>query len=187
MALEAEKIVLVALDLLKTYGLGDVTMRRVAQELGVQPGALYWHFKNKQSLLVALGNLILIGLEARQAALEGVGQEMSWWHRAIVSFEQLSDLRDSAEVLFVAIGAGGRATEELLKECFKTQEGPHVLGSEAVLASLILGHVMQYQARVLFGNFATHSDAAGLKEHFTAELQVFLQRVGKADAKKNDH
>ena len=177
MALEAEEIVLAALDLLKTYGLSDVTMRRVAQELGVQPGALYWHFKNKQSLLVALGNLILVGLEARQVKLEDKDLETRWWHRVIISFEQLSDLKDSAEVLFVAIGAGGAETEELLKECFKTEGSSRVLVSEEALASLVLGHVMQFQARVLFGNYGSHQDFVGLKRHFIAQLQATVQGV----------
>ena len=33
------------------YGIADLTMRRLARELDVTPGALYWHFANKQQLL----------------------------------------------------------------------------------------------------------------------------------------
>ncbi|NDU71842.1 TetR family transcriptional regulator [Actinomadura sp. DSM 109109] len=35
-------------------GLDAVTIRRLAQELGVTPMALYWHFKNKEQLLVGM-------------------------------------------------------------------------------------------------------------------------------------
>lgn len=54
-----EIIITAALDLLETYGLADTTMRRVAASLGVAPGALYWHIKNKQALIAALADEIL--------------------------------------------------------------------------------------------------------------------------------
>ena len=35
---------------------GTITMRRLAGALKVQPGALYWHFPNKQALLGAVAD-----------------------------------------------------------------------------------------------------------------------------------
>lgn len=49
--LSAGKIVETAYDLLVQYGLQDVSMRRIAGVLDVQPGALYYHISNKQDLL----------------------------------------------------------------------------------------------------------------------------------------
>jgi AcrR family transcriptional regulator len=43
-----------ALKLADAEGLEAVTIRRLAQELGVTPMALYWHFKNKEQLLVGM-------------------------------------------------------------------------------------------------------------------------------------
>lgn len=40
-----------ALALADAEGLGTVTIRRLAKELGVTPMALYWHFRNKDELL----------------------------------------------------------------------------------------------------------------------------------------
>lgn len=54
MHINRESIIDAALSLLDAYGLGDVTMRRVASSLGVAPGALYWHIANKQALIAAL-------------------------------------------------------------------------------------------------------------------------------------
>lgn len=54
LALSAESITMTALDVLSRYGLGDLSMRRLARELDVQPSALYWHVKNKQDLLVLI-------------------------------------------------------------------------------------------------------------------------------------
>jgi AcrR family transcriptional regulator len=43
-----------ALALADAGGLGAVTIRRLASELGVTPMALYWHFRNKDELLDAM-------------------------------------------------------------------------------------------------------------------------------------
>jgi TetR/AcrR family transcriptional regulator, tetracycline repressor protein len=48
-----------ATAILDEYGLADLTMRRLARELDVSPGALYWHFANKQQLLGAVSDRIL--------------------------------------------------------------------------------------------------------------------------------
>ncbi len=48
-----------ALDILQERGLPGLTMRRLAQSLGIQPSALYWHVADKQSLLAALSARIL--------------------------------------------------------------------------------------------------------------------------------
>ena len=49
-------------------GLDAVTIRRLAQELGVTPMALYWHFKNKDELLVGLVDHLLSGVTADRQA-----------------------------------------------------------------------------------------------------------------------
>jgi TetR/AcrR family tetracycline transcriptional repressor len=48
-----------ALELADEEGLETVTIRRLAQELGVTPMALYWHFKNKELLLHAVADHVL--------------------------------------------------------------------------------------------------------------------------------
>jgi AcrR family transcriptional regulator len=48
-----------AAHILDEYGIADLTMRRLARELGVTPGALYWHFADKQELLGAVADRIL--------------------------------------------------------------------------------------------------------------------------------
>src|SRR6476661_7070220 len=58
-ALSREQVVTTAVDLLRRYGLGDLSMRRLARELGVAPGALYWHVANKQELLVEVAEVLL--------------------------------------------------------------------------------------------------------------------------------
>lgn len=59
MALSRASIVDAALGILDRYGLGDLSMRRLADALGVQPGALYYHIANKQQLLAAVADELL--------------------------------------------------------------------------------------------------------------------------------
>lgn len=59
MSLTRDQVLAHALNVLDRYGFADLSMRRLAASLGVQPGALYWHFANKQTLLVAVADAIL--------------------------------------------------------------------------------------------------------------------------------
>jgi TetR/AcrR family tetracycline transcriptional repressor len=49
-------------------GLDAITIRRLAQELGVTPMALYWHFKNKDELLLGLVDHVLTNVRADRTA-----------------------------------------------------------------------------------------------------------------------
>lgn len=49
--LSRERIVAAAVTLLDQYGIGGLTMRRLAPLLGVTPTALYWHVKTKEDVL----------------------------------------------------------------------------------------------------------------------------------------
>ncbi|MBB5893354.1 TetR family transcriptional regulator [Kutzneria kofuensis] len=49
-----DEVLAAALDLLDEVGLDALTTRKLAEKLGVQPGALYRHFDSKRSLLNAM-------------------------------------------------------------------------------------------------------------------------------------
>jgi TetR/AcrR family transcriptional regulator, tetracycline repressor protein len=59
MTLQRSHIVAAALQLLNQDGLDGVTVRKVATQLNVHVGGLYWHVKNKQDLLDEMANTIL--------------------------------------------------------------------------------------------------------------------------------
>ncbi len=54
--LSRESVVEHALDLADREGLDAVAIRRIAADFGVTPMALYWHFRNKDELLEAMGD-----------------------------------------------------------------------------------------------------------------------------------
>src|ERR1700677_1371704 len=49
-----ERILDVALDLFVTQGYDGTSLREIAEQLGVTKAALYYHFKSKQDILMAL-------------------------------------------------------------------------------------------------------------------------------------
>ena len=53
-----------AVELADAESLESVTVRRLAQELGVTPMALYWHVKNKDQLLVCVADHLLTEVTA---------------------------------------------------------------------------------------------------------------------------
>ncbi|GAA1580941.1 TetR/AcrR family transcriptional regulator [Actinoplanes couchii] len=59
-----------AVRLADEEGLEAVTIRRLAKELGVTPMALYWHFKNKDELLIGLVDQALADVRTDPAATD---------------------------------------------------------------------------------------------------------------------
>ncbi len=55
-----DEVLAAALDLLDEVGLDALTTRKLAEKLGVQPGALYRHFDSKRSLLGAMVNRLTL-------------------------------------------------------------------------------------------------------------------------------
>jgi len=57
--LDAEVVVRAALEVLDAEGFDGLTVRRIAERLGVQNPALYWHFKNKQEIVDRMAERLL--------------------------------------------------------------------------------------------------------------------------------
>lgn len=108
MGYHREDVVERALRALDDYGLESLTMRRLAAEMGVHPGALYHHVANKQTLLAAVADEILArGRRPRRARV--------WDRRVLEVCRELRDAllayRDGVEVVATAwafgLGAAG--------------------------------------------------------------------------------
>ncbi|MBX7454426.1 TetR family transcriptional regulator [Mycolicibacterium sp. 3033] len=100
MQLHKRDVVAAATSLLDDYGLADLSMRRLARELEVSPGALYWHFANKQQLLGAVADHILAPV-TRPAG--------DWHTRVVVLCRQMRDAllshTDGAELVSASFAA----------------------------------------------------------------------------------
>jgi AcrR family transcriptional regulator len=88
--LSREALVDAAVALADREGLQAVSVRRLARETGVTPMALYWHIRDKDELLAALGDRLLAEVELPAA------QRPSAWAR---------ELRASLEALLKVLAA----------------------------------------------------------------------------------
>src|SRR4051794_16869294 len=83
--------------------MADLTMRRLARELAVSPGALYWHFANKQELLGAVADRILQPALARHPGGGWRDQVTDGCHRLR---DALLSHTDGAELVSASFAAG---------------------------------------------------------------------------------
>lgn len=103
MQLNRELILHAAFGILDTYGLGDLSMRRLARSLDVAPGALYWHFPSKQALLGAIADQILTAEEPSSRSLQDHGWRDQAMDAATTLLQQLLSTRDGADIVSAAL------------------------------------------------------------------------------------
>ncbi|HEX2916253.1 MAG TPA: TetR/AcrR family transcriptional regulator [Chloroflexia bacterium] len=66
---DREKLIQVALDLLDEDGLDKLSMRRLAERLGIKAASLYWHLHDKADLLALLSDELCAGMQAPDPSL----------------------------------------------------------------------------------------------------------------------
>lgn len=177
MALTRDQIVGAALGILREYGLADLSMRRLARDLDVQPGALYWHVKNKQELLTVIAGRIL----------ESVDEAASVRGLAVSIRGALLSVRDGAEVVALAhvLESAGPPALLRVRELLAIQGVPDREAQWAAdaLIHYILGTVTQEQTRAGFTRAGLlEAPADGTDDAFGYGLELFLAGLAaKAD------
>lgn len=166
MVLTKRAVVEAAGTILDEFGLADLSMRRVADVLGVQPGALYYHVPNKQSLLSAVADVILQGVPAAPT--------LTAW--ALGYRQALMAHRDAAELVLSSRAVG-------LGEVDPTESVQHLLpdGMEsAALATVehfVLGSTLHDQTRAQLAALGVLSEFdADEAERIFAEGIAILER-----------
>jgi AcrR family transcriptional regulator len=149
--LHKHDVVDAATAILDSYGIADLTMRRLARELNVSPGALYWHFANKQQLLGAIADRIL------QPARE-VTAEPDWRDRIVAVCSALRDAllshTDGAELVSASFAAGqSEAAGDILTALSGAAEDAGAPAAEAELAArtviyYVLGFTVDEQSKL---------------------------------------
>lgn len=177
MPLRRPDVIAQALDLLDEVGFPDLTMRRLASALGVQPGALYWHFDDKQTLLTAVAEEIL-------AQAEAVPSGASWDQRLAAWAEHLRvalcRYRDGAEVVASVLAMRKAAVDpaeqaaEILRGAGWDRAEARVLGVNVL--HFVLGHSVDAQGHAFMVQFgvADCADEQSPAEIFAAGLAVWL-------------
>jgi TetR/AcrR family transcriptional regulator, tetracycline repressor protein len=153
--LHKRDVVEAATTLLDSYGIADLTMRRLARELNVSPGALYWHFANKQQLLGAVADRIL----------EPVDDVAAVWRDRVTGVcarlrDALLSHTDGAELVSASFAAGqSAAMAQILEQLAEAAAEAGVESAHADLAArtvvyYVLGFTADEQSRLQW-------DAAG--------------------------
>ncbi|MFT4201209.1 TetR/AcrR family transcriptional regulator [Gordonia sp. (in: high G+C Gram-positive bacteria)] len=148
MAINRDDVLDAARDILCRHSLADLSMRRLATELGVSPNALYWHYPNKQTLLAALGDDIL-------AAVAPPADDLPWDERlqilARAMRASLCAVPDSAELVSSSWSSGlssmtvlGHLTEAARAGGLDEREQR---GLVTALAQLVIGLTLEEQTR----------------------------------------
>ncbi|GAB3391735.1 TetR/AcrR family transcriptional regulator C-terminal domain-containing protein [Humibacter soli] len=134
-----------ALRLLDEHGLPDLTMRNLADALGVQPSALYWHFPNKQALLAAVSERILAPVS--EISVSGAPTSGAPMH-AVSVHDRVRELGDTLRACLLTYRDGAELVSSSL--AFGLIESPvHPKLFEATRGAGIPEHLVRIAAETL--------------------------------------
>jgi TetR/AcrR family transcriptional regulator, tetracycline repressor protein len=150
LGLTRETVVARALEIGAAEGLEAVSLRRLAQELGVTPMALYRHVRDKQDLINAMTETVL----AELTPTAGIRPDMTWIERvrlAIENYKRQMDARPLALPLSIAYTGEGppsfwRVLEELLAILLDAGfERRQAIILIRVVSNLLAGYLLLFQ------------------------------------------
>ena len=174
-----------AIGVLDLYGLPDLSMRRIAGDLGIQPSALYHHFASKQALLAAVADELLV----RGTRPEAQGD--AWDARVIALSRELRDAmlayRDGAELIATvhAFGLGAASPAARLTAAISGGGFDDEFAGSAATTILyfVFGHVSDEQTNLQansVGAIDTRMDV-GASESFELGLSLILDGIRLRD------
>lgn len=136
-----------ALALLDEVGLADLSMRRIASRLDVQPSALYWHFTSKQELLADLADRITSTIPRGDADVLTTARSIR---------DALFTYRDGAELVLstYALQLGSSQAQAALEDSLYRVGAEDSRERAVALLHFILGHATLVQQRM-------HADSHG--------------------------
>lgn len=161
---DRESVVRTALALLDEVGLADLSMRRIAARLDVQPSALYWHVANKQELLADLADRITATVPN---GAEGVLATARALRDALFAY------RDGAELVLstYALQLGSAQARDALIAALRAEGAADAEDRGAALLHFVLGHATLVQQRM-------HADSYGaLPASGEVDVTAGLDRV----------
>lgn len=183
MALTRQAVLDEAIRTLDAYGFADLSMRKLAGALEVQPSALYWHFANKQSLLAAIAESMLGQVAAPDPRLDWDGQVRSWAHGLRAA---LSSHRDGAELVASVLSMraeGVDPTRGLVAILHRAGlRAPDARAAAAGVLHFVMGHAVDEQGHAQMQAFGVASAGPGVAlddpdQRFTYGLELLVDGI----------
>src|SRR3954447_23241336 len=167
-----------AIGVLDSYGLADLTMRRLGSELGVQPSALYHHFPNKQRLLAAVADEVLA--RGRRAS-----RPSTWDERVAAVCTELRDAmlayRDGAELVATvrSFGLGAATPYDELAAALADGglEADLVPTAARTLLHFVFGHAVDEQTHLQAGSVGAIDGTPRDDSDFGVGLGIVLDGI----------
>lgn len=139
-----------AVGILDLYGLPDMSMRRIASELGLQPSALYHHFANKQALLAAVADELL------ERGARPAPTDANWDEQVLAVSRELRDAmlayRDGAELIATvhAFGLGASALDGRVARAISAGgfDDSFARSAATTILYFVFGHVSDEQTHL---------------------------------------
>jgi TetR/AcrR family transcriptional regulator, tetracycline repressor protein len=156
--LSRERLVQAALHLLDEIGLDRLSMRRLAERLGVQSASLYWHVRDKDQLLTLLADALCADIPLPDAALPWRARltAIAWEYRRV-----LLRHRDAALLLASTLPVGPnrlRLAEGMLGTLLAAGFGPATVARASLLFTDYVTNfvVEEGRAMAMTAEFATN-------------------------------
>ena len=173
-----DEVLAAALDLLDEVGLDALTTRKLAEKLGVRPGALYRHFDSKRALLNAM--------VARLTAAGGLaGEPSSDWpdilrHAAVGARATMLTRRDGARLMATYLVPADETAQLFWQRLIDTLTAAGITESDATVAvdtvfAYVNGFTIEEQARD--GHPADAERRAMRDKGFQAGLDLIIAGV----------
>lgn len=174
-----------ALVLLDEVGFADLSMRRIAGRLEVQPSALYWHYASKQELLAELADRITAGIPRATTSVLQTARGIR---------DALFAHRDGAELVLstYALRLGSSHAQNALAEALQAEGADAPADRAAALLHFVLGHATLVQQRMhadshgALGSDTDHDVTAGLDRVFDLGVTALAGGIRAASAPPHD-
>ena len=165
--LTRERVLQAALDLADADGIEALTMRRLAQELGVEAMSLYHHVRNKQDLLGGICDLVVREYEL---PVPGAPWKAAVRRTAISAYEALIRHPWAASLLLSGTPESRARIRymDALLGAFRT--GGFSAGMTDHAYHALDSHIMGFTLWVVGMNLGTQEDLAALATAFLREL-----------------
>jgi TetR/AcrR family transcriptional regulator, tetracycline repressor protein len=185
MALDRKIILDAAFGILNESGYESLTLRRLAQGLGVQAPAIYWHFKNKRELLDEMGTEVMreaiADAPAENAALSWEGWAIDFGislRRTLLRYREGARMFSGTYLTDASLFAAQDASlRKLTGAGFTLQEAVFGMGT---LYSYTIGFVIEEQAvRPMQDEANPQYDLAERNRRIDAEMYPLAYAAGR--------